>query len=508
MLSAGAQATPGAITLTPIGQYALAESALEISAYDAATHRLFTINAAGNQLLILDLARPQRPTLVATVDLASFGGGVNSVAAHDGVLAVAVQADDRQQPGAVVFFDVDGELLSQVTVGALPDMVTFTPDGSRLLVANEGEPLDYCVAGTDNDPEGSVSIVDLGAGAALVTQADVATVGFSGFAAASLDPLIRLFGPGATVAQDLEPEYIALSADGTKAWVTLQENNAVAVIDVATATVSGLVPLGLKDHSLARNSLDASNEDGAIRIANWPVFGMYMPDGVASFEAGGATYLVTANEGDARDYECYGEEDRVSKVDLDPTAFPDAAFLQEDSELGRLKITTAQGDVDGDGDFDQLWSFGARSLSIWNAAGAQVWDSGNELELVLAGAQPGAFNNEGPGTDFDSRSDDKGPEPEGVVVGRFRGRNYAFVALERIGGIVVYDVTNPQRPFFVTYATNADAAGEPLVGTIADRGPEGILYVPRGDSPIDRALVIVSQEVSGTVTIYSVRPRA
>lgn len=496
----------GSVELRPIGQFAAPGSALEIAAWDAETARLFSIDAENNRLLILDLSRPQNPREFASIALAAYGGGVNSVAVRDGLVAVAVEADPKQQPGSVVFFDTAGTFLSAVEVGALPDMVTFTPDGRYLLVANEGEPLDYCAVGADNDPEGSVSIIDLGDGAALVGQGDVRHATFTAISPQELDPLVRLFGPAATVGQDLEPEYIAVSADSTTAWVTLQENNAVAVIDLASATVSAIAPLGLKDHSLARNSLDASNRDGAIRITTWPVHGMFLPDAIASFRFRGGDYLITANEGDAREYECFDEQARVGDLELDPVAFPDAESLQENSELGRLRVTTAQGDTDGDGDFDALWSFGARSIAIWSGAGELLWDSGNELELITAGALPGLFNSEGPGTDFDDRSDDKGPEPEGLAVGRFRGRTYAFVALERVGGLMVYDITEPRRPFFATYANNLGSDGEPVVG-VADQAPEGVVFVPWAESPNGRALVVVSHEGSGTVTVFAVLPR-
>jgi 2',3'-cyclic-nucleotide 2'-phosphodiesterase / 3'-nucleotidase / 5'-nucleotidase len=348
--------TGPSIHLEPIGRYASGvfdESAAEIVAFDSDSQRLFVINANEGRVDVLDLSDPTNPTPLAPIDLPQFGGGVNSVAVHNGLVVVAAENEVKTEPGQAVFLDIDGNLLNSVTVGALPDMVTFTPNGRFVLVANEGEPNDeYTI-----DPEGSVSIISLRRGVANLTQADVRTATFTKFNNRRIDPLIRIFGPNATVAQDLEPEYIAVSDDSRIAWVTLQENNALATIDIARADVISLRSFGLKDHSQPGNGLDASDRDDAINIANWPVYGMYMPDAIAAFTIRGQQYLITANEGDARDYDGYAEEARVKNLDLDPTAFPNAADLQEDEAIGRLTVTTAQGDIDGDGYFEEIWAF-------------------------------------------------------------------------------------------------------------------------------------------------------
>ena len=500
LLAAPALAGP-AIELTPIAQFA-ASGDSEIVAFDPGTDSLYVVNGGSTELEVVSLALPGAPESVSTIDLSPFGAGANSVAVRDGVVAVAVEADPKQAPGSVVFFAADGTFLASVTVGSLPDMLVFTPDGSRLLVANEGEPDGYCDGGVD--PEGSVSVIDLTGGVASLTQAAVSTATFSALGA--LADGIRIFGPGASAAQDLEPEYITVSADSSTAWVTLQENNAVAVVDVASATVTAVVPLGTKRHDVAWNAMDVSNRDGAIRIAPWPTRGMYQPDAIASYTYRGETYLVTANEGDARDYDCYSEEERVEDLLLDPEAFPNAAGLQSEDELGRLKTTSANGDADGDGEYETIYSYGGRSFSIWSAEGRLIWDSGSALELITASSVPGHFNSNGPGEGVDGRSDDKGPEPESVVIGNFRGRNYAFVGLERTGGIAVYDVTNPRRPSFVTYADNVDESGAPVVGGTVDQAPEGLAFIPVEDSPNGRALLVVAHEDSGTITVFSVKP--
>jgi hypothetical protein len=268
--------------------------------------------------------------------------------------------------------------------------------------------------------------------------------------------------------------------------------------------ITSIVPLGFKDHSEAGNGFDASNRDDAINIQTHPVFGMYQPDAIATYEVQGETYVVTANEGDARDYDGFSEEDRVKDLDLDPTAFPDADTLQADENLGRLNITTTLGDTDGDGDYDQLFAYGARSFSIWDAEGNLVWDSGDQFEQKLAALLPDDFNATNDENDsFDNRSDDKGPEPEGVTIGRVGSRIYAFIGLERVGGIMMYDITDPDNPQFVNYVNNRDFSGDAEAGTAGDLGPEGVLFIDQDQSPTGQNLLVVTNEISGTTTVYS-----
>ncbi len=468
------------------------EGAAEISAFDPLSDRLFVVNAEENALDVLDLSDLSSPNLINSINLDGVGAGVNSVAVSNGTIAVAVANNPEQNPGVVAFFDADGNLLDSVTVGALPDMVTFTPDGSRVLVANEGEPNDdYTV-----DPEGSISIID-------VATKEVTTASFTAFndqQEALVSSGVRIFGPKATVAQDLEPEYIAVSGDNTTALVTLQENNAVAVVDIANSKVINILPLGFKDHSQKANSLDPSNEDAGINLATFSnLFGMYQPDAIASYEVSGQTYYVTANEGDARDYAGFSEEVRVSDLTLDPTVFPDAVTLQQDKVLGRLKTTTTLGDTDGDGDFDKIYSYGGRSFSIWDSTGNLVFDSGKQIETITANLFPNLFNSQGTLDSFDSRSDDKGAEPEGVVVGEIGGRSYAFIGLERIGGVMIYDVSDPRAPKFVSYQNSTDESGNAI-----DIAPEGLTFISAEDSPNGKPVLIVTNEFSNSTTIFNV----
>jgi hypothetical protein len=499
----GAQAAPPTIELSVLSSIFVGDEprvgAAEIVAYDAKSKRLYIVNALQASVDVVDLSNPAEPAAITTLDVTPYGAVANSVAVRRGLIAVAVEAAVKTDPGKVVFFDSELNLLREFTVGALPDMVTFTPDGRYLLSANEGEPSDdYSV-----DPEGSISIIDLSRG---LEKATVATADFSEFTLENIDPAIRIFGPNASVQQDLEPEYIAVSSDSRTAWVSLQENNAFAVVDIRKAKVKKLLPLGWKDHSKPGNGLDASDRDDAINIQTWPVRGLYMPDAIASYRVGGKQFIISANEGDARDYDTFSEEARIgsSSVVLDPEVFPNAAELKDNAKLGRLKITTASGDTDGDGQFEELYTYGARSFSIWTGNGRLVWDSGDQFEQITAQAFPEFFNASNDGNEFDNRSDDKGPEPEGVAVGRAYGRQYAFIGLERIGGVMVYDVSRPASPKFVQYINNRDFTQD--VGTIAsgDQGPEGLLFIGQKDSPNGKPLLVVANEVSGSTTIYEI----
>jgi hypothetical protein len=524
------------IELNVLGSYASGafdESAAEIIAYDPANQRLFVVNANNATVDVLDINDPALPTLMSTIDASAEGGPANSVAVYGNLVAVAIEASVKQDNGKVVFYNTtDLNKVGEVTVGALPDMVTFTRDGQAVLVANEGEPSDDY----SNDPEGSVSIIDLSNGVASATVTTADFTAFNTEQAALEAKGLRVFGPGATLAQDMEPEYIAVSIDNQTAWVALQENNAVAELDIAAGEITAILPLGFKDHSIIGNELDASNRDGGINIRNWPVKGMYNPDSMTSYGYNGKTYYITANEGDSRDYDTWTEEFRVGDLTLTgPLA--GIAGLKDDENLGRLRVTSTLGvstgcnasrlpadlgDLNGDTvididdvefhvenncEYDTLYSYGARSFSIWSADGARVFDSGSEFERITASLIPDNFNGQNDENSFDNRSDDKGPEPEAITVGEINGQTFAFIGLERAGGIMVYNVTNPQNPEFVQYINNRDFSVSQTDlenGMAGDLGPEGMAFIPAGQSPNSKPMLAVGNEVSGTTTLYGI----
>ncbi len=458
----------------------------EIVAIDVDAGRVFNTFSGGVEIRAIDTG-----DLIGTFTVAN-AGGVNSVAVKNGVVAIAAEsAVSTQDPGVVAFFnttDAPGSVpLHRISAGALPDMLTFTPDGTRVLVANEGEPnASYTV-----DPEGTISIIDISGG---ITSASVSHLNFNAFdgsKAAIEAEGGRIFGPGASVSADLEPEYISVSPDGSTAFVTLQENNAVARIDLSTNTIVDVQGLGYKDHSLPGNALDASNNDGVDgNLQNWPVLGMYQPDAIDSYEANGQLYYVTANEGDARDYDGYSEEVRVRDLILDrDNDNVDDAFspLQDNDRLGRLKTTTANGDIDGDGRHERIYSYGARSMSIWDADGKLVGDTGDIIEQVIADQFPARWQ--------EGRADDKGPEPEAIKLFALDDWMYALVGLERTSGFMLFDITDPNQPLYMDYIFNE-----------FDVGLEGIdvsIMQAFSDGGVSAwGWLAIASEVSATTTFY------
>ncbi len=505
------EATPAAISLSKIGSFnGGALGAAEITAFDATSKRLFVVNGANRTADVLDLTDPTSPKRVGTISVAAFGGVVNSVAVHEGLVALAIEATPKTSAGTVAFYNsADLRLLGSVKVGAQPDMLVFTPDGKTVLTANEGEPNSYGAADSI-DPEGSISVITVNGG----TSPTVAAADFKAYIgqeATLRSAGVRIFGPGANAAQDLEPEYIAISEDGKTAFVTLQENNAVATLDVNTAKVTAVKSLGYKDHNVAGMGLDASDEDGGtntnsgtpvIKIANQPVKGMYQPDAIARYTVDGKTYLVTANEGEARaDWPGYSDETRVRAhctAGLDPTVFTNAANLILDSNLGRLRITAnPNGGTAGKnaaGQCTELYSFGGRSFSIWDTNLNRVYDSGDDFEQRTTALPNALFNTSHDGNTLDGRSASKGPEPEGVAIGKIGEKTFSFIVLERVGGVMVYDISVPTKPVFMTYFNSR-------TGDTGDRGPEGVVFIPARQSPNGKPLLVLGHEVSGTTTI-------
>lgn len=475
-------------------------SSTEIVVHDPQTQRLFATSAIAGYLDIIDFSTPATPSKIKSIDMSPYGG-ITSVAVKNGIVAVASPNNIETNNGSVVFFDTDGVYKKQVTVGVLPDNIVFTKDGTKVLTANEGQPnTDYSV-----DPEGSVSIIDLSAGINTLSQNHVTTLNFTTFNSQETQLVqqgVRKTKSTSTLSQDLEPEYITVSDDSQKAWVTLQENNAVAEINLTNKSITSLWALGTKDMSLPHNGFDASDNNGEILIANWPVESYYIPDAVASFTVNGTNYLITANEGDEKEYDDFEERVAVSATDylLDETLFPNASVLKQPHNLGRFRATNLNGDLDNDGKFEKIRSVGTRSFSVFNAdTKTIVFDSGDDFEMYTTAHYPTIFNSDHEENKAKVRSRAKGPEPEGVTVATIGGQTFAFIALERIGGVMVYNVTDPNNVTFTDYKNNRSTSAYS-----GDFGAEGIIYIDKADSPDNKGYVIIANEISGTLTIYEV----
>lgn len=458
---AGEKTAPAKPVFTRLWTYSHAANpgqVSEIPAFDRKTNTLWIAGVVG-----VDVLDAETGTLVEHIDTTGYGS-VNSVAVHNGLAAFAIEASTRTDPGVVAFYDTRTRKpsagISSVMVGALPDMLTFTPDGRKLLVANEATPSAYgarigttvpFVFGNPAlDPAGSVSIID------MKTRTVVATAGFDGVPLAGSH--VRV-GTG----MDFEPEYIAVDDDGDKAYVTLQEANAIAVLDLETNRFEKVVGLGVKDFSLPGNQIDPL-DNGTVEFIAPAVKGLYMPDGIAAFERCGKTYLVTANEGDFRE----DDGDRSAASNVGAVA-----------PLNRLRVSNANS-APGD-----LYAAGARSFSIRDADGNLVYDSGDILDKQAHAR--GIYD--------DGRSRDKGVEPEGVSLIDIAGRTWAFIGLERTtkAAVAVFDITDPAKSFFVD-----------MIVTDGDVAPEGVkAYQYRGDF-----YLAIANEVSNTTTLYAIeRPR-
>lgn len=477
-------------------------STCEIVVHDPATQRLFTTSAVAGFLDIINFSNPELPVTISSIDMNPYGG-VTSVAVKNGIVAVASPNANEALNGSVVFFNTDGVFQKQVTVGALPDMITFSPDGTKVLTANEGQPnADYTV-----DPEGSVSVINIPGTIANLTQANVTTMLFTQFnsqEAALIASGVRKLKASSTLSQDFEPEYITISADSQKAWVALQENNAIAEINLANNTYTSIWALGTKDMSLVGNGADISDNNGEILIANWPIKSFYQPDGIANYTVSGSNYIVTANEGDEKEYTGFVERIVVGANDymLDAVNYPQASMLKETYNAGRFRASAFSGNTDADAQMEQIYALGGRSFSIFNTDTKQiVYDSGDDFEMytALTPSISPLFNADHEANGSKVRSRAKGPEPEGVTVATIAEKTFAFVSLERVGGVMVYDITNPNSVKFVDYKNNRrDTAYS------GDHGPEGITYISAANSPDNKDYIIVANEISGTLTIFQV----
>ena len=543
-----------ALTINLIGRAVLnaqsPEGAAEIVAYQASKKWIYAINSSGDAAVVNIIPADTFDTaalvqdnegIVNTTNLGTAitltlndntSGDANSIAIDENnqLLAVAMAAKSVGEAGQVAFYDISGDtpiFIKNVTAGFLPDMVTFSHDGAKVVVANEGEPNgDYSI-----DPQGSISIINVNDG---VIADNATNIDFTAYndKQSELEALGLVFANPAgrtingnlintTVAMDLEPEYVSISKDNKYAYVSIQENNGLAIVNLEDNSLE-LKGLGFKDWSSLQ--IDASDKDGGVNFKSYPgLYGMYQPDTISSFSWKGANFIVSANEGDAREYffDTTDEADCAAKggVDFDEDdgclAYIDESRVEDltlaanfdylnndDNDIGRLKVTTVKGDTNNDGQYESLYAYGARSFTIWDSNGLVVFDSGDDIGRITASVHGEAFNNNEDENKGDTRSDDKGAEPEALTIGTIGERTFAFIGLERMGGIMIYDITNPYDVQFEDYFYNRGLiAGAEITGDLA---PEGMTFIPREQSATGEPLLIIGNEISGSIAVWEV----
>jgi 6-phosphogluconolactonase (cycloisomerase 2 family) len=526
------------------------EGAAEIVAYQASKKWIYGINSSGDEAVVNIIPADTFDTaalvqdnegivsatnLTSTITLTlndNTPGDANSIAIDENnqMLAVAMAAKNVGEAGQIAFYDISGDtpaFIKNVPAGFLPDMVTFNHDGTKVVVANEGEPNgDYSI-----DPKGSVSIINIVEGVVADTATNIdfttynsqqAELESDGFVFANpTGRTIKGNVINTTVAMDLEPEYVSISKDNKYAYVSIQENNGLAIINLEDNSVE-LKALGFKDWSDLQ--IDASDKDGGVNFKSYPgLYGMYQPDTISSFSWKGANFIVSANEGDAREYffDVTDEADCTAKGGLDYDeddgclAYIDESRVEDltlaanfdylnndDDDIGRLKVSTVKGDTNDDGQYESLYAYGARSFTIWDSNGLVVFDSGDDIGRITASVHGEAFNNNEDENEGDTRSDDKGAEPEALTIGTIDERTFAFIGLERMGGIMVYDITNPYDVQFEDYFYNRGVIeGADITGDLA---PEGMVFVPAEQSATGEPLLIIGNEISGSIAVWQI----
>jgi hypothetical protein len=484
----------------------------------AGTHAIQSYSLTGSGSLTSGLSVDLASTFGAAANISSVSS-VLADARGFGVATVIPTANGSGNFGRISIFNTSsGAILKTLDVGYHPDSVTITPDGSKLIITNEGEFVSTSAEGTFARP-GSISVVDISsvnagnfvASIGALTSANVGTFDFSstnlGTSASLLGIRDNTFAANnattTALAANIEPEYT--TATNTKAYITLQENNAIATFDLSTSKYEVISSLG----SITQ-IIDASDQDGPSIGINDTVKGLPMPDTVTQFSRSGTTYLVTVNEGDAR-----GDDADIgragSRLDVTNNGGGDLVYsgsADNSTGIGRLNILKDMGNLDGDAGIEDPHMMGTRSVTIWNAStSALVFDSGSMIESYVAANDPTSFNiNSGSTSNFDTRSDDKGPEPEALAFGSIAGRDYLFVGAERQNGIFQFDITDLNNVSITNYfntVTNSTDSGGAFIS------PESILFLDSLSNPSGKNLLIVGFEGTGTngsIGVFEVVP--
>lgn len=384
------------------------ETAAEISAVSQDGNVVFYSDSPKHRIGLIDITDIKAPSAAGFIQL---DGEPTSVAVKGDYLLVAVNTSlefisptgklavfniaNPNQPVSVAEFNMQGQ----------PDAIAISPDGQYAAVAIENERDEDLNDGLiPQEPAGLLQIVKMEPVLADWTVTPVDLTGYAGIAPS-----------------DPEPEYVAINRANIAA-VTLQENNHIILVNLATAQVINDFSAGTTDLF----NVDTLEND-VIEPIDTLLNRRREPDAITWMND---FWLVTANEGDYKD------------------------------EFG----------VGG----------GSRGFTVFSPFGDVRYESGAALEhrVIRAGHYP------------ESRSENKGIEPESVTTGRYGFHNYLFVGSERANVVAVYKTGFFGQPEF-----------QQLLPTSI--GPEGVLTVPQ------RNLLIVSSEKDdadegfrSTVSIY------
>jgi len=514
----------------------------EFVKFDVNSGNVFISNPGASRIDAVQITFPNNPSSRGSIDISSYGSLLTSIDISSNVIAASVVPANILNKGVVALFSTTNNngfvSLGSINVGYYPNFVAFSPDGTKLVVANKGEPnADYT-----QDPIGTVSIITLVKKGTLLafteknindleSNFNTVTVDFSSYNNVQLDPYIRSFSDVSPTlpnnAEDLAPTSVAITPDSAIAWVILQENNAAAQIDLRTNKILSLKGFTFLDYSLPALSagFDASDLDGkfnnetnttsgAAKLRNYvSTWGLPEPSQAVAFSTGLGQYVITANEGTQRSFTTYQELALVNSLNLDPAVF-NTTKTQDDSRMGRLSVSTLNADSDGDDLVDTLYVPGTRSFSIFRASdGSKVYDSTSDFEQYFKDNDQERYNLANYESEsFDWASISKGPQPCGVAVGIIDQRAYAFVTLNSIGGFFMYDVASPSAPYLIGYFDNRDVTFNTTLNATnfdlaGDLGAKGISFIPANNSPNRIPLVVVANQVSGTTSIWQLHRR-
>lgn len=518
-------------TGTPI--FTLVSESAEQLAYDPESKFVYVVGSS--KINVIDVSNVESPKIIYHKMMGDFDP-TDVEFCGDHVFVTLDNNQDRERGRLVVFKKFDPtystmETVINITVGPLPDMLLPTTDCKTIVIALEGEA--FARNGTLVDPEGGVGLLKFKDRNISPSNYTYKRLNFTYFN----DRWNDLSKSGVRFiykernnrfSQDLEPEYITFSKDEKTAYICLQENNAIAVLDLETENITSIHGLGFKDWK--NSKLDASDRDGGINIRSLPVYGMYQPDSIYVIKVNGEEYLVTSNEGDSKDYSGYvldttgfSEEIRAKDASLSENSeinqwmlLNNISGIMDNSILGRLVITTETGKLPN-GSYDKLYTFGGRGFSIWKVGTMSlVYDSGSEVEDAHSQERPDLFNSQAEigvkiKDTVDSRSDNKGPESESLAIGHDGDKVIIFVGHERPGSISVYSVDSDiSSPKFESIFWDVPNSEETWTQAFEQRrvsalDPEDLKYISPQESPNGRPLLLVAGSVSGTLSILEVK---